>query len=263
MIILHLESQTTLRVSKRKKKKEDSNINDNEIQEDDSEEIRKLKIANAIKIKRRKALNSALSYLESNNIFLPDYLQNSPFQSKPFELPYSTEFIKAVKFGELETVRSALHMNPKFLFAFDHFKQTGFHWAAKLGNFDILVVLLSVGNNCNMYDHHNRTPLYLAALNNHYHCCSLLLDNFGNPFMVNNEGKKPSDVATDRKIQSLLAKNMDGVYKNHLMREKLAGLFKILEDKKLKKAFEIRLLKERELSNATANQNNNDTSRNK
>lgn len=94
-----------------------------------------------------------------------------------------------------------------------------------------------------MFDHHNRTPLNLAVLNNHYKWCKLLLENYGNPFLTDYVGKKRIDFATDQKMNSLWSMHMDVTYKNQLVRDKLVGMFKYLEDKKIRKAFELKLWK--------------------
>ena len=164
-----------------------------------------------IKAKRKRVLMSAIRYLSSNNIKIKDFINNNPFPKKPFELPKSEEFIEAVKFNNLDYVKQALENNKNLIFQFDYFKQTSFHWAAKLGNYKMLKFLLENDKTCNLYDKKMRTPIYLASLNNHYKCVELLLKNGGNAFIRDVFGKKPSDVTSDQRIKDILLFSEDRV----------------------------------------------------
>ena len=83
-------------------------------------------------------------------------------------------------------------------------KQTGFHWAAKLGYYKLLNLLLDYGDCCNSFDEKMRTPIYLAALNNQKECVNLLILRGGNPLMCDINGRKPSDVTEDEEIRNIL-----------------------------------------------------------
>jgi len=83
-------------------------------------------------------------------------------------------------------------------------KQTGFHWAAKLGYYKVLNLLLDYGESSNCFDEKMRTPIYLAALNNQKDCVYLLLLRGGNPLMCDVNGRKPSDVTEDEEIKNML-----------------------------------------------------------
>ena len=56
----------------------------------------------------------------------------------------------------------------------------------------------------NVYDKEFRTPLFLAALNNHKKCVELLLENGGNAFIRDKKGELPEAVSTDPSIKLLL-----------------------------------------------------------
>ena len=157
-----------------------------------------------IKAKRKRILINAIRYLASNNIKVKEFINNNPFPEKPFEIPYSEEFLDAVKFNNLDYVKDALKKNINFIFQFDHFKQTSFHWAAKLGYFNMLKYLLEHGKTCNLYDKKMRTPLYLASYHNHKKCVQLLLEYGGNAYIGDIYGKQPVDVTTDEKIKDIL-----------------------------------------------------------
>lgn len=101
-------------------------------------------------------------------------------------------------------VSQALDKSIKYLYQYDYFKQTAFHWAAKLGYLRMLEMFLTFSRRCNVFDKNLRTPLYLAAMNNQKKCVELLLSKGGNPFLCDKNGKKPEDVTTDTDIKILL-----------------------------------------------------------
>ena len=94
---------------------------------------------------RYTLFKTILNYLESNNITLYELLTNNPFQSKPYELKNSYEFLVAVKFKNYQHVTEALNYSKKFLFSFDYYGQTAYHWAAKLNDIKMLKLLLDFG----------------------------------------------------------------------------------------------------------------------
>ena len=136
-------------------------------------------------------------------------MKDCPFPQKPFTLRNSEEFLDAVKFDNPEIVKQAVECNYKYLFEYDYFRQTAYHWAAKLGNEKILEILLNGGPACNQFDHKYRTPLYLAALNNEKNCVNLLLRYGANPALADEEGKKPEDVTTNEEIRQVLINAFD------------------------------------------------------
>ena len=156
------------------------------------------------KFRRKNILINHIKYLSSNGISIREYLDNNPFPTKPFELRQSEEFFDYVKFNNYELVKQAINKSVKYLYQYDYFKQTAFHWAAKLGYDKMLDMFLRCSRRCNVYDKHMRTPLYIAALNNQKKCVELLLDKGGNPFLTDQEGKKPEDVTTNTDIKILL-----------------------------------------------------------
>ena len=156
------------------------------------------------KFRRKNILINHIKYLSSNGISIREYLENDPFPTKPFELRGSEEFFDYVKFNNYDLVKQALNKSTKYLYQFDYFKQTAFHWAAKLGYDKMLDMFLKCSRRCNVYDKHMRTPLYIAALNNQKKCVELLLDKGGNPFLTDIDGKKPEDVTTNTDIKILL-----------------------------------------------------------
>ena len=145
-----------------------------------------------------------IKYLSSNGVTVRDYLEKNPFPQRPFELKGSEEFMDYVKFNNVEMVNQALDKSIKYLYQYDYFEQTAFHWAAKLGYEKMLEMFLTFSKRCNIYDKKMRTPLYLAAMNNQKRCVELLLNRGGNPFLSDKDGKKPEDVTTNTDIKILL-----------------------------------------------------------
>ncbi len=166
--------------------------------------------------KLEKVLIDALGYLFLNNLTITEFQEKNPFPKKPFSLKCklhinsdSYEFLEAVKFDKIELVKDFINSNKYYLFEFDYFRQTCYHWAAKRGYNDMLKLLISRGCYINQYDNNKRTPLWLAAKNNQFQACQILLENKANPFMDNKENKKPFDVTTDVNIKKLLGDYME------------------------------------------------------
>ena len=159
---------------------------------------------NLKKFTRKLILLNHIKYLSSNGVTVRDYLEKNPFPQRPFELKGSEEFMDYVKFNNFEMVNQALDKSIKYLYQYDYFQQTAFHWAAKLGYERMLEMFLTFSKRCNIYDKKMRTPLYLAAMNNQKRCVELLLNRGGNPFLSDKDGKKPEDVTTNTDIKILL-----------------------------------------------------------
>ena len=159
---------------------------------------------NLKKFTRKLILLNHIKYLSSNGVTVRDYLEKNPFPQRPFELKGSEEFMDYVKFNNFEMVSQALDKSIKYLYQYDYFQQTAFHWAAKLGYERMLELFLTFSKRCNIYDKKMRTPLYLAAMNNQKRCVELLLNRGGNPFLCDKDGKKPEDVTTNTDIKILL-----------------------------------------------------------
>ena len=159
---------------------------------------------NLKKFTRKLILLNHIKYLSSNGVTVRDYLEKNPFPQRPFELKGSEEFMDYVKFNNFEMVNQALDKSIKYLYQYDYFQQTAFHWAAKLGYERMLEMFLTFSKRCNIYDKKMRTPLYLAAMNNQKRCVELLLNRGGDPFLCDKDGKKPEDVTTNTDIKILL-----------------------------------------------------------
>ena len=114
-----------------------------------------------------------------------------------------------MKFNKIGVVEDILKLSKDYLFDFDYFEQTGYHWAAKRGFKDLLELLIRKGVHVNLFDYNKRTPLFLAALNNHRDTCLILINYGANPFLEDKEGKKPVDVTNDPGVKLLLLRTME------------------------------------------------------
>ena len=156
------------------------------------------------KKRRKEILLNCLKYLSSNGIKLSDYLTKKEFPSRPFELRGSEEFFDAVKFYDIDIINQALKRSELYLEQYDYFLQTPIHWAAKLGNVELLKQFLRLTKKINVYDRKHRTPLYIAALNNQRECVELLLEYGGNAYLADIDGNKPENVTEDVNIKVIL-----------------------------------------------------------
>ena len=185
--------------------------------------------------KRYTLFKTILYYLESNNITLYELLNNNPFQSKPYELPNSYDFLVAVKFKNYQYVTEALQNTKSYLFSFDYFGQTAYHWAAKLADLEMLKLLLDFGLYHNQKDFKGRTPLYLAALNNHKEICNYLLMNNGNIFLKDKNGLSPADVAGNKELKYYLFDFMAQPFSNPIYKARIQSFLKEREERIKKK----------------------------
>ena len=185
--------------------------------------------------KRYTLFKTILNYLESNNITLYELIRDNPFQSKPYELSKSYDFLLAVKFKNYEYVTEALQNTKRYLFSFDYFGQTAYHWAAKLDDIKMLKLLLDFGLYHNQKDFKGRTPLYLAALNNHKEICNYLIINNGNIFLKDKRGLSPADVAGSKELKYYLYEYMAQPFSNPIYKARIHSFLKDREERIKKK----------------------------
>ena len=127
----------------------------------------------------------------------------------------SKEYFEFVKFSEDKKLIEMLTNDKEYLFEYDYFKQTGYHWAAKRGNVSTLGILISFGKHLNLKDNNLRTPLFLAAKNNHLEALILLFSFDANPFIQNIDGKLPVDVCSNDQCKEIIMKNMEVLVINY------------------------------------------------
>ena len=141
------------------------------------------------KKRRFEILKHNLIYLRDNNVTPREYLNNNPFNNKPFQIKESIDFFDCVKYDKLEEMENMLNTKD-LLFCYDYFHQTPFHWAAKRNKLRTARIMLLYGKCINLLDSNNMTPLHFAAQNNNYDMVQLLCENGANPFIKNIDGKK-------------------------------------------------------------------------
>ena len=185
-------------IDKEELKKEESKIND------ENKKNKKFESKNKKKYTRRfKILRYCLNQLKYNGISLDEFMKKSPLQTKPYQLPYSLDFINAVKYDRFEKLEDMLEF-PQLLYSYDYYWQTGFHWAAKLNKIKALIMMLKCGNCINQTDINGNTPLALAAKYNNADICQILCDSGANPTIPNNDGLLPFELSNDIKLKTYL-----------------------------------------------------------
>ena len=225
-----------------------SNNNENKFNKNsentNNNNLTKTTLASTSKPKRKpnfrfQIFKTILTYLESNNILLSDFIKKNPFQDKPYLLQNSEEFMEYIKFSNYEMIKSALLKSKDYLFTIDYYGQTCYHWAAKLDNLKMLKILINAGNHLNIKDFKGRTPLMIATVNNNFECVKFLINNGANPHMKDNEKKQAINYATNEKIRVYLHDSMDAPYNNPEIKSIVADMLKKREikinEKKLKK----------------------------
>ena len=178
-----------------------------------------------------RCLKSVIKYLEMNSLTLDDYLHNNPFQTHPFSLPYSEDFFSAIKFKDYDFINKCLDNSYLYLYCFDYYNQTPYHWAAKLNDIKLLKILIKKEKYVNKKDNKGRIPLHFAALNNNYDCCKILIDNFGDSFVYDCYGKRPIDYAEEERVKIYLSESLEQPYNNKLIKKNIQILFKKREEK--------------------------------
>ena len=154
--------------------------------------------------RRFKILKYCLNQLKYNNISIKQFMKNSPLQSRPYQLPYSLDFIDAVKYDKFDKLEKLLDF-PELLYSYDYYRQTGFHWAAKLEKTKSLIMMLKCDNCINQTDINGLTPLALAAKHNNFDICQILCDSGANPLIPDNEGLLAKDQTSEIKLKSYLS----------------------------------------------------------
>lgn len=152
----------------------------------------------------KQVLENALFYLYINKISIKDYHDMQIIPRLPYSSQRAYEFFEAIKYNKVEESVEYLKKNKKLLFDFDYFGQTCFHWAAKRNYTQLLLELISFGRHVNLIDKNRRTPLHLAAYNNHYQAVKILIDNDASPFMKDINNKTPIEICQDVKVKKLI-----------------------------------------------------------
>lgn len=119
--------------------------------------------------------------------------------------PGSTDFFKAVKAGNIVSLRHILSLAPALIDTVDFVGQTALHWAAKRGNLVLAEFLLKHRANVNAVDIMHRTPLFMALRQDRLGLVELLLDNRADPYIksINDKTAQQSHRYATKSLQYL------------------------------------------------------------
>ena len=180
-------------------------------------------------------LKKISEYLESNGMTIFEIIEHNPFQRRPYQISKGDKFLKAVMFQQYDNVREALQTSHDYLFVFDYYGQTCYHWAAKLGNIKMLNILLDYGKFLNQKDFKGRTPLYLAAVNNNKEVCEYLLRHGANIHLKDNNGNGAPDVAGSKELKYFLQDYMTQPFSNPNVKKRIQDFYEKRDEKIMKK----------------------------
>jgi hypothetical protein len=111
---------------------------------------------------------------------------------------------KAIKDGDVNSVKKSIKSNFKLASFQDEFQQTPLHICAKRNMYQVVQLLVSRLCSVNAQDVYGRTPLMCAAQGNHMESICVLLFSFADPNYEDKSGKKAVDYAKDGRIKYAL-----------------------------------------------------------
>ena len=111
-----------------------------------------------------------------------------------YDIPISDSdgmyLFKAIKDGDIENIERLIKKNYNYALFRDEFGQTAFHICAKRNIYQIVLLLISRLGDIDARDIHGRTPLMRAVEYGNLETISVLLFNYADPNIEDNEGKK-------------------------------------------------------------------------
>ena len=115
-----------------------------------------------------------------------------------YDIPISDSdgmyLFKAIKDGDIENIERLIKKNYNYALFRDEFGQTAFHICAKRNIYQIVLLLISRLGDIDAKDIHGRTPLMRAVEYGNLETISVLLFNYADPNIEDNEGKKAIDL---------------------------------------------------------------------
>ena len=115
-----------------------------------------------------------------------------------YDIPISDSdgmyLFKAIKDGDIENIERLIKKNYNYALFRDEFGQTAFHICAKRNIYQIVLLLISRLGDIDARDIHGRTPLMRAVEYGNLETISVLLFNYADPNIEDNEGKKAIDL---------------------------------------------------------------------
>ena len=120
-----------------------------------------------------------------------------------YDIPISDSdgmyLFKAIKDGDIENIERLIKKNYNYALFRDEFGQTAFHICAKRNIYQIVLLLISRLGDIDARDIHGRTPLMRAVEYGNLETISVLLFNYADPNIEDNEGKKAIDLLRFKK----------------------------------------------------------------
>ena len=113
-------------------------------------------------------------------------------------------FFQAIKAGDKGEILKLMKKNYYIMFYRDHFLQSPLHMIAKRNLYKYISLFISRGADINAKDEGDRTPLFIAAEQNHLEFVTVLLFEIADPAIKNIKGERPYDVTTSTKIKLIL-----------------------------------------------------------
>ena len=113
------------------------------------------------------------------------------------------QLVNAIKTKDAELVNVVLDTYPDFdINTLDKQGKAPIHYAASIGNLEILKKLIEKKANVNSLSYDNNTPLHEAVLSNEIteQICELLLKNGADLNLKNNSGKTPLNIAKEQNL---------------------------------------------------------------
>ena len=111
-----------------------------------------------------------------------------------YDIPISDSegmyLFKAIKDGDLENIERLIKKNYNYALFRDEFGQTAFHICAKRNIYQIVLLLISRLGDIDARDIHGRTPLMRAVEYGNLETICVLLFNYADPNLEDNEGQK-------------------------------------------------------------------------
>ena len=113
--------------------------------------------------------------------------------NKPIKDNEGLYLFKAIKDGDLKNIEYLIKKNYNYALFRDEFGQTAFHICAKRNIYQIILLLISRMGDIDAKDINGRTPLMKAVEYGNLETICVLLFNYADPTLIDNEGKKAID----------------------------------------------------------------------
>lgn len=111
-------------------------------------------------------------------------------------LTKGNNFFKAIKKGDLKKIHDMIKENLHIIHYSNSYNFTGLHYATIYNHFEIVKLLVEKGADIHKLTFRNMSNLHLAAQNGNQEIFSYFIEKGCNPFLLNNDNYKPSELAS-------------------------------------------------------------------